>query len=68
MIETGKGKNCRQPLIEIDNRGQRLSGCLTCNLWAAGKSAEWCALYLLRIAVASGSCAASAWREAEADC
>ena len=76
MIKTGKGKNCRQPLIEIDNRGQRLSGCLTCNLWAAGKSAEWIrlneedlrALYLLRIAVASGSCAASGWREAEADC
>ena len=56
MIKTGKGKNCRQPLIEIDNRGQRLGGCLTCNLWAAGKSAQWIrlneedlrALYLLR--------------------
>jgi len=42
MIETGKDKNCHhcgQPLIEIDNRGQRLSGCLTCNLWTVGKSA-----------------------------
>jgi len=24
---------CKQPLIEIDNRGQQLSGCLTCNIW-----------------------------------
>ena len=22
---------CKQPLIEIDNRGERLKGCLTCN-------------------------------------
>ena len=28
--------NCGQPLIEIDNRGEPLRGCLTCNLWAAG--------------------------------
>src|SRR6478672_10563484 len=26
---------CDQELIEIDNRGERLWGCLTCNLWAA---------------------------------
>jgi hypothetical protein len=26
---------CGQDLIEIDNRGERLKGCLTCNLWAA---------------------------------
>jgi len=26
---------CGQELIEIDNRGGRLVGCLTCNLWTA---------------------------------
>jgi hypothetical protein len=26
-------KECGQPLIEIDNRGQHLIGCLTCNEW-----------------------------------
>ena len=25
---------CKLPLIEIDNRGKRLKGCLTCNLWS----------------------------------
>ena len=25
---------CKQPLIEIDNDGERLKGCLTCNLWS----------------------------------
>jgi hypothetical protein len=29
---------CGQQLIEIDNRGERLIGCLTCNLWAAAGS------------------------------
>jgi hypothetical protein len=24
---------CKRPLVEIDNRGQRLRGCLTCNIW-----------------------------------
>jgi len=24
---------CKQPLIEIDNRGQHLRGCLSCNEW-----------------------------------
>jgi hypothetical protein len=24
---------CKRPLIEIDNRGERLAGCLTCNIW-----------------------------------
>ena len=30
---------CKQPLVEIDNRGQRLTGCMTCNIWwsAEGK-------------------------------
>ena len=30
---------CKQPLVEIDNRGKHLSGCMTCNIWwsAEGK-------------------------------
>jgi hypothetical protein len=24
---------CKRPLVEIDNRGYRLRGCLTCNIW-----------------------------------
>jgi hypothetical protein len=24
---------CKRPLVEIDNRGQRLHGCMTCNIW-----------------------------------
>jgi hypothetical protein len=24
---------CKRPLVEIDNRGQRLPGCMTCNKW-----------------------------------
>jgi hypothetical protein len=24
---------CKQKLIEIDNRGEHLTGCLTCNIW-----------------------------------
>jgi len=24
---------CKQPLVEIDNYGRRLKGCLTCNIW-----------------------------------
>jgi len=26
---------CKQELIELDNRGERLAGCLSCNLWSA---------------------------------
>jgi hypothetical protein len=26
-------RECKWPLVEIDNRGQRLKGCLTCNIW-----------------------------------
>ena len=33
--------HCKQELIEIDNRGQRLTGCLTCNLWSAPDSERW---------------------------
>ena len=32
---------CGQQLIEIDNRGERLVGCLTCNLWAAEGKEHW---------------------------
>jgi hypothetical protein len=24
---------CKRPLVEIDNRGHRLRGCMTCNIW-----------------------------------
>ena len=24
---------CKRPLVEIDNRGRRLTGCMTCNIW-----------------------------------
>ena len=33
--------NCGQPLIEIDNHGASLTGCLTCNLWTAGDAKGW---------------------------
>ena len=42
--EGGKAERCNQcgqELIEIDNRGERLVGCLTCNLWAAPNSTRW---------------------------
>ena len=32
---------CEQPLIEIDNRGKRLKGCLTCNLWSTADGKRW---------------------------
>ena len=31
---------CKQPLIQIDNCGDLLTGCLSCNLWAASDEAE----------------------------
>ena len=31
----------KQPLIEIDNRGERLKGCLTCNLWSTVDRKLW---------------------------
>ena len=24
---------CKQPLVEIDNRRRHLTGCMTCNIW-----------------------------------
>ena len=32
---------CKQPLIEIDNRGERLKGCLACNLWSTVDRKLW---------------------------
>jgi len=32
---------CKQPLIAIDNRGKRLKGCLTCNLWSTADGKPW---------------------------
>jgi hypothetical protein len=29
---------CEQPLIEIDHYGERLTGCLDCNVWNSSKS------------------------------
>ena len=29
------------PPPEIDSRGQRLTGCITCNLWTAGDAKGW---------------------------
>jgi hypothetical protein len=37
--------NCGQGLIEIDNRGERLIGCLTCNLWSPPDGKRWTRLY-----------------------
>ena len=36
----GSCHNCGQDLIEIDNRGERLTGCLSCNLWARGAARD----------------------------
>ncbi len=30
---------CEHPLIEIDHYGERLTGCLDCNVWNGSKSA-----------------------------
>jgi len=32
-------ERCNQPLIEIDHYGDRLTGCLECNVWQGSKSA-----------------------------
>ena len=33
--------NCKQELIEIENDGLRLAGCLTCNLWVPHAGDQW---------------------------
>jgi hypothetical protein len=43
-MEASKNERCNQcdqQLIDIDNRGERLFGCLTCNLWAATDEKGW---------------------------
>jgi hypothetical protein len=30
---TDKCRECKHPVVEIDNRGTRLTGCMTCNIW-----------------------------------
>jgi hypothetical protein len=40
LAEPGVANQCKQPLIEIDNRGERLKGCLTCNLWSTVDAAS----------------------------
>jgi hypothetical protein len=40
-MKMGRCHNCDQELIEVDNRGQRLVGCLTCNLWTAPTGTGW---------------------------
>ena len=33
--------HCQQELIGIDNRGEQLSGCLSCNMWSASGDKLW---------------------------
>jgi hypothetical protein len=37
----GRCHDCGQELIEIDNEGERLTGCSTCNLWAPAEGDRW---------------------------
>ena len=30
---TGDCRECKQPLLEIGNRGEHLTGCMACNIW-----------------------------------
>jgi hypothetical protein len=38
---TGRCNQCGQELVEIDNHGERLIGCLACNLWSAEGKERW---------------------------
>ena len=31
---------CKRPLTEIDNRGELLRGCMTCNIWWSDTGAK----------------------------
>ena len=33
LMMTDDCRECKQPLVEIDDRGRRLTGCMTCNIW-----------------------------------
>jgi hypothetical protein len=37
----GRCNQCQQALSEIDNHGERLVGCFTCNLWADAEGKRW---------------------------
>jgi hypothetical protein len=39
--ETGVCNECKQELIEIDDRGECITGCLTCNLWTTADGRHW---------------------------
>jgi len=41
MPQSERCNQCDQALIKIDNRGEQLVGCLTCNLWAAAEGERW---------------------------
>ena len=41
MPQSERCNQCDQALIKIDNRGEQLVGCLTCNLWAAAERERW---------------------------
>ena len=41
MTKVASCNHCKRLLTEIDNRGERLTGCLMCNLWAATDSKRW---------------------------
>jgi hypothetical protein len=55
-IDMDRCNHCKQALIDIDNRGERLAGCLSCNLWSCSGEKLWIrlseedlrALHLLR--------------------
>ena len=44
MRRMDRCNHCKQELIEIDNRGERLTGCLSCNLWSASGERLWISL------------------------
>jgi hypothetical protein len=48
-------RECKRPVIELDNYGERLTGCITCNIWWTAddikkrlSEADLQALHLLR--------------------
>ena len=43
VMQWGRGKQCDQPLVEIDHWGERLAGCPKRNRWQAA-TGEWCRL------------------------
>ena len=41
VTEMDNCHNCRKELMEIENDGLRLTGCLTCNLWTPVEGDRW---------------------------